>query len=126
MARAKIIFGTRKKKDRYFIDDKEVTKKVFDKEFPTKIGDLIASQTPQNTLMQTSKAWPRRSNSRGCHAKQKAEFEAEAANAGCPTEYRLDETGNCSALMQSPAHQRDFLKALGLNNRDGGYGQVTG
>ena len=125
MARARIVFGTRGK-NRYYVDDKLVTKAEFDKVFPTKIDDLLATQTPQATLMQTSKAWPKCSNAISGHGEQKAEMEAHAAKMGVPTEYRIDETGRAQAVLTSSAHQRDLCKALGYVNLSGGYGQITG
>jgi len=121
MARAKIVWGSRGKKS-YFADDKPVSKAEFDRLFPTKIEDLIRTQTPINTLMNTSAAWPRNSDALGCHPNQKEAAQAESIRLGVPTEY----TSDGKAVLRDGAHQRDFMKALKMHNRDGGYGGISG
>ena len=120
--RIKIVYGARGKKE-YFIDGKPATEAEFDAAKPTKIDDLLKSQSPPATLAQTSSAWPRKSNSLGVHPKQKKAAEAQAAKFGVPTEFD-SKTGQ--AIIRDNAHQRDLSKALGYHNHDGGYGQVTG
>lgn len=125
MARGRVTVGSRGK-FHYFVEGVEVSKEEYDAAFPKKIDDLLATQIPQATLMQTSKAWPKCSNAISGHAEQKAEMEAHAAKIGVPTEYRIDKTGRAQAVLTSSAHQRDLSKALGYVNLDGGYGQITG
>jgi len=120
--KVKIVFGTRGK-NIYYVDDKEVTKDEFDKLCPNKIDDLLKANKPQATLMQSSKAWPIKSDSLGVHPSQCDEAEAHAKKVGVPTEFDR-KTGQ--AIIRDNAHLRDFNKAHGYRNRDGGYGQVTG
>lgn len=115
--------NSRHEKVRYFIDGKEVSEKEF-KTQSTR-GWVDGGSGPV-ALMQTSKSWPRKSNSLGCHATQKAAFEEQAAKLGVPTEYALDGTGGCQVVFRDNAHQRDFYKAMKRHNKQGGYGQITG
>ena len=119
--RSKVIWGTRGKK-RFFVNDKEVTEAEFDIACPTKVSRLLPAA---NILAKNSKCWPRKSDALGGHGSQKAALEAESIRIGVPTEYALDETGGCQAVIRSNAHQRDLLKAKGYRNNDGGYGQIT-
>lgn len=120
----KIIYGSRK--NRYFIDDKEVTEKAFHKRFPSNkiTGDDRTRSIA--TLMETSRSWPRKSDAFGVGRRQKKKMEDLCRKKGVPTEYVPDGAGGYSALVRNNAHQRDLLRAFGMHNRDGGYGQVTG
>lgn len=124
---SKIVWGSRGKKTYYLgvtkDSMKECTEEEFDAAFPAKIKDLLKTQTPQNTLMQTSKAWPRKSDALGVHPSQKAAAEAQSINFGVPTEFD-GKTGQ--AILRDNAHQRELQKAMGWQNNDAGYAQVTG
>lgn len=117
--KAKVIYG---KVNRYFANDQEVTRAEFDELFPTKINDLLKKRKPQQTLMQTSKAWPRLSDSMAVHPDQIGEAQEMMREKGVPTEYAKDGR----MIVRNNAHQRDVQKALGYINRDAGYGEVTG
>lgn len=122
MARGTVIYG---KKLRYFVDGKEVTQKVYDKTFPPRpIEEIVGG--PPTTLMQTSKSWPRLSDAYGVGKGQKQKAEETMKKLGVPTEYVPDGSGGYSAKILNNEHQRNLLKATGMHNNHGGYGQVTG
>lgn len=118
--KSKIVYDTRGK-EHYFIDGKEVTKKEW-----KKTCRWVDGGGPPDTLMQTSKSWPRRSVSLEVDAKQKKEAEEHSIKIGVPTEYEVNETGGACPIIRDNQHQRELIKALGYVNFDGGYGQVTG
>ncbi len=120
MASGKITYGN---PIRYYVEGKEVAKAEFDKVFP---GHPVKGGRVPNTLMETSKAWPRLSDALGVGAGEKAKAEEVFRKKGVPTEFVPDGGGGYSAVMRNNAHQRDVLKALGMHNNDAGYGQVTG
>jgi hypothetical protein len=122
MAAGKITYGN---PIRYYVDGKEVTKSKFDEVFP---GHPVKGDCRRriNTLMETSKAWPRLSDALGVGAGQKEKAEELYRKKGVPTEFVPDGCGGYSAVMRNNAHQRDVLKALGMKNNDGGYGSITG
>lgn len=116
--RSKIKIGARGKFI-YEIEGVEVSEAEYRKVFPKRKGPVVLPQT----LMETSKAWPIKSDSLGVHPKQCAEAEAFAAKVGCPTEFDK-KTGQ--AIIRNNAHLREFNKRHGYRNRDGGYGAITG
>ncbi len=115
--KGKIVYGN---PIRYYVDGNEVSKEEFDEAFPTK---PLTYKKCATTLMETSNAWPMRSNSLGVHPKQCKEAEAFAAKLGVPTEFDK-KTGE--AIFRNNAHKRDFAKAHHYPNRDGGFGTITG
>lgn len=125
MARGRIIvsddpYGNRP--NRYFVDDREVTKAEYDRVFPShKIKEIM----PQ-VLMETSRSWPRKSDAWGVGSGQKEKAEATMAKLGVPTEYVSDGSGGYSAVIRNNEHQRKLLKATKMHNLDGGYGTITG
>lgn len=120
--KAKIVWGARGKRT-YFLGDAEVTKEEFDQACPTKIEDLLATGKVAGTLMETSAAWPRKSDALGCHPKQKAAMEERYRKLGVPTEI---DAKDGQAIIRNNAHQRDLQKALGMHNNHAGYGSITG
>ena len=118
MARGRVIFGNgRTKKDRYFVNDVEVSKAVYDAAFPAQ----FTGKAPE-TVNKTSKAWPRLSDSMGVHPKQRKAAYEKSVEQGCPTEFAADGR----AIIRDNAHQRDLQKVLGVINKSAGYGEVTG
>lgn len=109
------------KKVRYFIDDKEVTEEEYRAKSPKKGKEFLDGEPM--ALMETSGAWPRKSDALGIHPKQKKKMEAMFKHHGVPTEF--DATDG-RAIIRNNAHQRDIMKVLKCHNNDGGYGQVTG
>lgn len=122
MARFRIIYSTPPK---YYIDGNEVVESVFNALCPKKPISGLLKEVPQ-TLMQTSKAWPRISDAWGVGKKQKKQAEETMAKLGVPTEYVPDGGGGYSAVIRDNQHQRDLLKATRMHNNEAGYGQVTG
>lgn len=97
-------------KTRYLIDGYEVTKASFDRQFPDQpMGDGSA-------LLGLSKPHP--SDALSVHPRQVAEAVADAKAKGVPTEFLPDGR----PLMRSRAHQKEYIKAYGFHNNDGGYG----
>ena len=122
--RFKVIFGNgRKIPDRYFVEDKEVSKTEYDAACPSKGKSLLTFQKTPSTIHSSHKAWPRLSDSLGVHPKQKKEAEEQSIMLGVPTEF---DAKDGRAILRDTAHQRDLQKALGYHNNDGGYGEVTG
>ncbi len=125
MSRFRVVYS---KPPKFYVDGNEVAEKVFNALCPKKPVAGLLKEVPQ-TLMQTSKSWPRVSDAFGVGAKQKAKAEAMMAKLGVPTEYvpdRPDGQGGYSAVIRDNQHQRDLLKALKMHNNEAGYGQVTG
>lgn len=67
----------------------------------------------------TPGAWPMRSDAAGVHPSQASEASEEMARLGVPTRFDSD-TGQ--AIFESRAHRRAFLRAKGMYDRNGGYG----
>lgn len=120
MARGTIIYGG--KKNRYLLEGRPVTKKVFDKAFPS----LPIKDIRPNVNMETSGAWPRLSDALGVGKGEKAKAEEVFRKKGVPTEFVPDGSGGFSAKILNNEHQIKVLKALGMHNNDGGYMQTAG
>lgn len=121
--RGKIIMGTlRKPGGRYFIDDVEVSKKEYDKNFPSKGKEILNLGVAATTLMETSKSWPRLSDAMGVNPNQREEAQRKSIEQGVPTEFTKDGR----AVIRNNAHQRDLQRALGMVNNNAGYNQITG
>ncbi len=120
MASGRIVYGN---PIRYYLDGNEVAKAEFDANTP---NHSLKEAAAVNTLMETSKAWPRESDAFGVGANQKDRMMKICKDRGVPTEYVPDGHGGYSALIRNNAHQRDLLKALGMHNNEGGYGSITG
>lgn len=69
------------------------------------------SGTPSN--------WPMLSDSAGVHPSQVGAAFKESVGIGVPTRFH-PETGQ--AIFESRAHRKAFLKAKGMYDRNGGYG----
>lgn len=99
--------------NRYYIDNLEVTKAVFDNAFPDKpltdgdFGGLSGKSTR-----------PKLSEALAVHPKQVEEATASAKAKGVPTEF----TPDGRPVIRSRAHQKAYLKAYRYYNKDGGYG----
>lgn len=61
--------------------------------------------------------WPIKSVACGCHPDDRKEFMEDASSKGVPTVF--DEQGN--AVFRNPSHQRKYLKAYGMHNKDSYY-----
>lgn len=62
--------------------------------------------------------WPMRSVGAGCHPKQISKMEADSRKKGVPTRF----ASNGDAIFESRSHRRNYLRAYGMHDRDGGYG----
>ena len=62
--------------------------------------------------------WPMESNAAGVAASQAVEAMQEATKMGIPTEFNK-ETGD--AIFTSRKHRKDYCRAIGLHDRNGGY-----
>ena len=94
---------------RYYIDGKEVTRREFNLSFPDRpIGN-------GSGLM----GWkPLHSVALGVHPAQITEAVADAKAKGVPTEF--DTEGD--PVFTSRRHRKEYLKAYGFRDRNGGYG----
>lgn len=95
---------------RYFLDGKQVSKRVFEKAFPPKPmaagGECSLSSVPANV-----------SNSLAVHPKRAREFQEDAKKKGCPTEFKADG----SPVFTSRAHQAKYCKLYGFRPRSSYY-----
>lgn len=62
--------------------------------------------------------WPLRSDAAGVHPSQVRDAENQAKALGVPT--RFDREG--SAIFESQQHRKAYCEAVGLYDKDGGYG----
>lgn len=107
----RIVFGT---KIRYFIGDKEVTKKKFDKTFPSKPIPM-----GEEVLTQSTTAWDDfTSEAMAVHPKQVAEANHRSKKHGLGVKY--DKKG--FAHIPDRASRKKLLKLEGLHDKKGGYG----
>jgi len=97
----------------YFVDDKEVTKEVFDKTFPPKPLDLppLPGHTPS--------CWPMRSDALAVHPDQIPEVMERNKRHGVHVEYD-PKTGE--AILADRGQRRDLNRIEGFHDRRGGYG----
>lgn len=61
---------------------------------------------------------PKLSDALAVHPSQVAEAVADAKKKGVPTRFEADGR----PIITSRAHQKQYLKAYGFHNRDGGFG----
>lgn len=124
---SRITYGARGKATYFIGATRDSLKECMEAEYheavPRAIDPLLAKQAPASTIMTTSKAWPRKSDSMGVHPNQKEEAEAMYKKLGVPTEVCADDG---RLVIRDSAHQRDLQKAMGYRNNHGGYGQVCG
>lgn len=64
-------------------------------------------------------AWPIKSDAAGVHPSQVDSFQEHSARMGVPTEFDKS-TGQ--AIFRSRGHRANYLKAMGMHDRNGGYG----
>ena len=64
-------------------------------------------------------AWPMKSDAAGVHPSQAKEFTEHSHNMGVTTEF--DKTTG-QAVFTSRKHRADYLKTMGMHDRNGGYG----
>lgn len=107
--KGRIVFGENGKPDRFFFDQKEVTKAEFDEEFPPKpIGNgegLIGWK-------------PIISDALAVHPDQVQEAILDAETKGVPTDFLPDGR----PILRTRQHRAAYLKAYGFFDRQAGYG----
>jgi len=64
-------------------------------------------------------AWPLMSDAAGVHPSQAGDAYKQSVEIGVPTQFH-SETGQ--AIFESRSHRKAFLKAKGMYDRSGGYG----
>lgn len=64
-------------------------------------------------------SWPLKSDAAGVHPSQAKEAMQNASNLGVPTQFD-SQTGQ--AVFESRSHRKAYLKAMGMHDRNGGYG----
>lgn len=65
--------------------------------------------------------WPQHSTAAGVMPSQIAEAQAASVKAGVPTQF----TADGEAIFTSRKHRRDYLKSVGMHDRDAGYSDPT-
>lgn len=65
-----------------------------------------------------TEGWPIHSDAAGCHPDQIPEMQAHLASRGVKADY----TPDGRVILENRGHRRQVLRALGLHDRDGGYG----
>ena len=63
--------------------------------------------------------WPMKSDAAGVHPSQAVDFMKDSAKKGVPTEF---DTKTGQAVFTNRAHRSKYLKAMGMHDRNGGYG----
>ena len=63
--------------------------------------------------------WPMKSDAAGVHPGQVNEFRSDSMKKGVPTDFDT-ETGQ--AIFKSRSHRANYLKAYGMHDKSGGYG----
>lgn len=120
MRRCRVVYGNPK---RFYIDDVEVTKAEFDKAFPTKIEDILASGL-LNEDSHRSACWPMTGSVAAAIDPSQVEAVMERDRArGVPTDYVLCRDGaSAMPVFRDRGHRKAYLKSHGHYDRDGGYG----
>lgn len=105
---------------RYFVDGVEVTEKEYDALLATPVlerkpprGKKAEPKAPKRNAK-----WPLKSKAAGVHKSLAGKAAEHAAKLGVPTEF----TPTGEAVFRDRGHRRAFLKAHGMVDHDGGYG----
>lgn len=79
----------------------------------------ISAEHSRQARKGASSGWPMKSDGAGVHPGDAAKAEKASAKIGVPTEYDR-KTGQ--AIFRDRNHRRNFLKANGMHDKNGGYG----
>lgn len=112
----KIIFGSTRIPNRYFIDDVEVSKEEYDAACENKFDDL--AQSGDMLVAQGPATWPMPFSAiAGVHPKQIAAAMEADRLLGVRTEY------NAKGEMRflDPGSRHKWIKAHGMRDNNGGY-----
>lgn len=82
----------------------------------TLLRDIVSEH---RSAPQTSSCWPMMSDAAGVHPEQCGKAYEESVRIGAPTRFH-PETGQ--AIFESRGHRRAYLRAKGMFDRNGGYG----
>jgi len=72
----------------------------------------------ERTSLSTSKGWPLISEAAGVHPLDVADARAQAKRDGVPTEF----TPDGRVVFRNRRHRKQYLKTVGLVDKQGGYG----
>jgi hypothetical protein len=97
----------------YYLDGRVVTFDVFTEAFPDQL--VLPGQVPGGHL---PGCWPLPSEAAAVHPAQAREAADHAKKLGVPTEFN----GLGQPVFTDRAHRKRFLKAHGMVDRSGGYG----
>lgn len=104
-----------KGKDRYFLDGKEVSKRVFDREMDAAIPEDRRGIAPGGKrLAAVKRGYPYDSMAICVHPDDVGAAMAKAAKMGVPTEYKA----NGAAVIRDAAHRKAVMKMEGLHDRN--------
>jgi hypothetical protein len=108
----KIIYGSYRTPDRYFVDGKEVTREQFDAAFPPKdLSEPPAGPHPG--------CWPLYSDALAVHPKQIREAMKRDRAHGIASEYNPSDG---RMILKDRGQRRDVMRSLGIHDNEGGYG----
>ncbi len=93
---------------KYLINGKEVTQEEFLRD--NKLDELLSGEPVQTLLGQSSKGWPRVSDSLAVHPRQAKEAFEQARALGVPTEFNR----KGQPIITDPGHQKKLARALGV------------
>ena len=79
----------------------------------------IAAEHSRQAKRCSGNGWPMKSDAAGVHPADAPKAEAASAKSGVPTEYDR-KTGQ--AIFRDRNHRRNFLRANGMHDKNGGYG----
>lgn len=117
--RTRIVYpavGEKWRGNRYYIDDKQVAEAEYRATCkPFDMSELSAPPAAEANWKQ-----PIASEAIACHPDQIPEMRASLEAAGVKAE--IDSHGR--VIMTSRAHKREICKAMGMFDRDGGYGDA--
>ena len=99
----------------YIVNGRKVSREEFLAGSPPFEEALASHEPPGGTR---SANWPLESDALGVHPSQRKEAYEESVSVGVPTYY--NERGQ--AVLESPAHRKRLCRALGIHDRNGGYG----
>lgn len=100
---------------KWFLNGREVTLAELRRCLPSRLHEL-AESAPLRAG--GHHCWPMCSDAAGVHPDQVAEAQAAATGLGVPTEF----TPDGRAVFRSPRHRKLYCEAVGLYDRNGGYG----
>lgn len=111
--RSRIVYGN---PNRYYLEDKEVSKDEYDKAHESKLDGLFAEGTFLPS--QTTTCWPMVSEALAVHPKQRQAAVEHAKRHGVPTDF--DHLNR--PIFRDRGHRKQYLRIRGAHDNSGGYG----